>query len=334
MFSINFGWTGSNDGFYYLSNINPGGDTYNAQQMAVVGISPTYTSTSNIVSVPYEDVDGFMEENALHNISLPAQNHTLYVANGDTLIHLAGNEILLTNGFFAETGSYYEGTIDNTLAQVSDITNVSLSNVITPNGDGINDFLTLSAENANSWEFIVCNRLGNEVDHSAGYFTGTSIDIWDGGGLSDGSYSCYLRLKNNYGRQYENNYSVSIAGSPNKGANSDTTTVQNGAIIVIRNEMGVNQFDKEIKNTANGFTEDAIEKVSVSPNPFTSTIRVDFGNNENDNEIIVYDPTGNLILHKNCVGSNEFLGIKGPSGIYFIQTITKRQTNNFKILKQ
>jgi hypothetical protein len=41
-FHCNFGWAGSGDGWYLLSNITPNGKNYNENQEAIVNIYPTY----------------------------------------------------------------------------------------------------------------------------------------------------------------------------------------------------------------------------------------------------------------------------------------------------
>lgn len=50
MFHFNWGWGGYCDGFFNLDALNPGGYTFNYQQMAIVGIKP-----SSIVPVHYDD---------------------------------------------------------------------------------------------------------------------------------------------------------------------------------------------------------------------------------------------------------------------------------------
>ncbi|RFC54349.1 choice-of-anchor L domain-containing protein [Brumimicrobium aurantiacum] len=50
-----------------------------------------------------------------------------------------------------------------------------MPNIFTPNGDGVNDFFTLNAENAQSLEIVILNRWGNVV------FESTDVDFkWNG----------------------------------------------------------------------------------------------------------------------------------------------------------
>lgn len=43
-FHFNWGWGGSDDGYYYLTNLNPGGSNFNQSQQAVIGIQPPTAS--------------------------------------------------------------------------------------------------------------------------------------------------------------------------------------------------------------------------------------------------------------------------------------------------
>jgi gliding motility-associated-like protein len=61
---------------------------------------------------------------------------------------------------------------------------LTIPNVITPNGDGTNDILTI--ENLMNWKFrelTIFNRWGDIVFRSEDY-----QNDWNGGGVSDGVY--------------------------------------------------------------------------------------------------------------------------------------------------
>jgi hypothetical protein len=49
-FHINWGWTGSNNGYYTLDALNPGSSNFNKNQAAVLGIHPFYYPTDIILS--------------------------------------------------------------------------------------------------------------------------------------------------------------------------------------------------------------------------------------------------------------------------------------------
>ncbi|MCX6245847.1 MAG: C10 family peptidase [Bacteroidetes bacterium] len=63
-YHFNWGWSGSSNGYYYLTNLNPGGYTFNSSQEAIVHITPdpaqypTFCSgTSNVTTYDYGTVE-------------------------------------------------------------------------------------------------------------------------------------------------------------------------------------------------------------------------------------------------------------------------------------
>ncbi len=52
-YHVNWGWYGYYNGYFYLSNLNPGGDTFNTGQAAVIGIQP-----DEIIPTLVEDFEG------------------------------------------------------------------------------------------------------------------------------------------------------------------------------------------------------------------------------------------------------------------------------------
>lgn len=58
-YHFNWGWSGSCNGFYYLNNLDPGGDTFNQDQAAVVHIAPDSTQypvyCSGLTNVTLDD---------------------------------------------------------------------------------------------------------------------------------------------------------------------------------------------------------------------------------------------------------------------------------------
>jgi gliding motility-associated-like protein len=73
-----------------------------------------------------------------------------------------------------------------------------IPNVITPNGDGINDYFVISAKGSNkpvnsfyeSSDLIIFNRWGRKVYQSTNY-----QNNWNGGNLPDGTYFYVLKCK-------------------------------------------------------------------------------------------------------------------------------------------
>lgn len=87
--------------------------------------------------------------------------------------------------------------VNNTSTIIKEIFGLRMPNVITPDGDGLNDALKipgLKAYPENS--MAVFNRWGNEVWRSAGAYQ----DNWTGEGLNEGTYYFMLRLRDKTGK--------------------------------------------------------------------------------------------------------------------------------------
>ncbi|RXK83556.1 T9SS type B sorting domain-containing protein [Filimonas effusa] len=90
-------------------------------------------------------------------------------------------------------------TANNKAVHQKEVLAVHIPNVITPNGDGVNDQLIIKgleqyAEN----ELIILNRWGNHVFEQKRY-----MHNWDGNGLSEGTYFYLLRIKDRSGQWQE-----------------------------------------------------------------------------------------------------------------------------------
>nr|WP_316829064.1 Calx-beta domain-containing protein [Pedobacter miscanthi] len=91
----------------------------------------------------------------------------------------------------------------------ANFTGITIPNLFTPNGDGINDtFEIIGLNQYQSNELQIINRWGNEVFHAKGY-----QNNWTGEGLNEGTYYYLLRVKK---------------------ANSDELEVYKGYITLIR----------------------------------------------------------------------------------------------------
>ena len=114
LFHFNWGWTGKGDGYFELSALTP----YDGQQLhnysnnqgAIFYISPS-TCFQNIIM----ECDNNFAHTAIRSFSAVddfSNNYHIYNINPEAKIYVhAGNEILLTDGFYAQQYSRFQATI-------------------------------------------------------------------------------------------------------------------------------------------------------------------------------------------------------------------------------
>lgn len=321
-FHFNFGWgypgNTYNTSFQYLNDITPGSHAYNKNQMAIVGISPTYTELApddvNIFDVSYSSVTGFRNEEAQQDITLPSTGKGLTIENGGELILTAGNSITLKPGFHAKAGSKFTAQINTNFTEEMDISVSKWINAFSPNNDGINDVLRFEVSNADSYEFQVYDRNNVKMYQSAGLINDNIAEVWDGKGAYGDSkyenYACIIRFKNNYGRSVENGYIISVGDNRNASLKSgQISTAVEGSLVRADDN---NSFE-------------------IYPNPSEGISKLKFSG-QFVNSIKVYDVQSALRYQAFDISQSEFiLDISSFSdGVYFIsaefdnQVITKR----------
>ena len=110
-FYFNWGWNG-NHNFYplTLSNLAPPGYSFNYHHQAIIDVYPTNCFQHIIM-----ECDNNFAHTAIRTLSAVedfSNNFHIYNINSGAKIYLhAGNEILLTDGFYAQQGSRFEATI-------------------------------------------------------------------------------------------------------------------------------------------------------------------------------------------------------------------------------
>ncbi len=82
------------------------------------------------------------------------------------------------------------GCLDTAVQKVI-VPNMAIPNILTPNGDGINDYLIINCLEE-GWDLTVYNRWGKKVAQIFNY-----DNTWDGDNLVDGKYYCTLSSRQN-----------------------------------------------------------------------------------------------------------------------------------------
>jgi len=109
-FHFNWGWNGGKDGWFTLDNLTPGNHNYSYDHCAIFNLYPTACFSSIIRECDTVFLDGTIKEYAVKE-GIRNNGHA-YVISNNASIHLqAGDEILLSNGFYAAIGSDFQATI-------------------------------------------------------------------------------------------------------------------------------------------------------------------------------------------------------------------------------
>jgi gliding motility-associated-like protein len=83
---------------------------------------------------------------------------------------------------------------NSTITLVVDTTSLSIPTIITPNGDGNNDFWIISGLENFAQSNLVIQRTG--LFHSKIFEASPYLNNWDGGGLKNGKYQYSLTINN------------------------------------------------------------------------------------------------------------------------------------------
>lgn len=192
--------------------------TYNFTVTDNCGLDSTITVTVDVpvynlvISAP--DVQGCMEEPITLTSSVTGGAGAYvygWTGTGTITTNQANGSASVQN---ALSGIYIVSVVDqcgNTDTDTSDIVmnpcEITIPNVFSPNGDGINDVFYIDnlEYHPNSY-LIIFNRWGQVV-----YETGSYLNNWDGDGVSDGVYYYILKKTDPDATEYNGN--VTILGS-------------------------------------------------------------------------------------------------------------------------
>ena len=143
-----------------------------------------------------------------------------WVINGDTLYAFNGNDISQTFGL---PGDYYitlivsdaNGCVDKYTSFVTITDEFHLPNIITTNGDGVNEFFILPADIFISFDIVILNRWGNVIYERNG---ATGVLLWDGTSngnrVNDGVYFYLLRGTIVNGEEAKKHGNVTVVNGP------------------------------------------------------------------------------------------------------------------------
>jgi hypothetical protein len=324
LFHMNWGWRGSFNGFFSLNDLTPSSSNFNKNQMAIVGVSPSYNEIpNNIFDVSYQTVSDTKLELAHNMISLPYSGKSLTVNPGGELTFSAKNKIILKPGFVARSGSDFRANTqtsnfigDDCGMQLLQIENA----IIKDDPDPKYSLFTIQTSNVNSYEIIVENRWNNIVYQGAGLTDDDGYtNIWDGSGADlQAVYMGYITLRNNCGEKIVRMQDITVI----LGGAKSTFTVD-----AIGNEndelIAQNNSENEL-NIAQNFV--------VYPNPNNGKFSIGTSNSTLPYDLRIYNMLGQLIyIDKNVRETNHWVNLETiHKGIAIVDIIS----DNKRIQKQ
>jgi len=129
-YHFNWGWRGYFDGWFTIDDLTPGSHNYSDTQYAIFNIHPDDCRENIIFGCDKH----FLFENASYSAEITIQNdyHIFSVMYGSSVVLKSGDEIILTDGFYAANGSDFVAKIEGCPPDDLDMT-------VNVGGDGIGE---------------------------------------------------------------------------------------------------------------------------------------------------------------------------------------------------
>lgn len=313
-FHINWGWTGSFNGFYTIDDLTPGSSNFNKNNQAIIGFSPTCNQVPlDITDLSYTSVNSGVtkHEQAKNNTTIPTSGKTLTVNSGGKLIFTAGNRIKLTPGFSAKNGSEFHTNLITMGFGESGISVPTWYNAFTPNGDGVNDQLCLDVYNADTWECEAYDRWGIRRYYGAGSVRNNEACVWDGSGADYmDAYACIIKFRNSCGEVLDHAYMVTVIDNTlhTKSASTELTLKENE---LLKTEI----------------SEENIISFEIYPNPTSGIFTIQLSSEEINNHVEIFDISGKVVYTSNFKGTNMQVDLNmNQKGAYFVRVYNEKDS--------
>jgi hypothetical protein len=364
-FHFNFGWGGSNNGYFYLDNLTPGGNNFNLAQELIINCYPDTVNFNYPVyckgttdTLRYREgtiVDG---SGPLNDYQSPASCSWILMPQDD---EDSVSSITLTFDSF-DTGPgdsviIHDGGLENSPV-IGSFSGETLPSSVTSSGNTVLiRFKATSGQPATGWSLTYTTKIPT-------WCSGTTTITSDTSEFSDGSFrfnyhnssSCKWKLLPEKGdtltiyfRSFdtEPDFDVlkiydldtqsllaSISGHYDEGALPEPVVSPGGKmLLVFTTNSSVSGKGWEIyypKSTL-GISENSIHDLKIYPNPANDFVNVSFYNEKSKEATIdFYSASGQLLKSENYRVSpgffNASIGTESlPNGLYLLRIATDRE---------
>lgn len=365
-FHFNWGWSGSFNGYFYLNNLNPGGNTFTEGQGAIVGIQPTgnypyyCNSTDTLTSLHGTIEDG---SGPLGNYQENSNCGWLIIPN-DSIVSIA----LTFHRFDLENGSDFLTVYDGTSASAPVIGVFTGSDApqqaVSTGGAMFIKFTSNQTGNNGGW-------FASYTSTRASYCSGLTVLTEPEGSINDGSGSfnyhenslCKYKIMPDSAKSitlhfnefstYDENDFIMIFNLENNDLLYTLYGSSNPGTLFFNTSKLLLMFHSDAVDNAEGWnldytsstltgTEPAREifNLSVYPNPANESLKITaFGLGNQPVSLGLFDANGKkaLALNTRIVNQklDEQLNVNDlPEGVYVLQLITESQVINRKVVIQ
>lgn len=314
---MNWGHGYGSNCFCLLDRLTEGEDDFSRHNRAIVGISPTYNESS-ITNLNYTTLPSGQKRNeyAYNQITVPSTGNSLTIESGASFTLESGNEIILQDGFEARRGSSLDVHI-NTAWQ----SQMAISVPEWPMFTGANGYC-IYPKNADSWEFTLMNRQYDILYQSAGSIQTEEVCLWDGQGVSAGSYLGIITLKNSYGRKLHQEIAITVTNRLNSQDSNENST-----------DTILSKKAYHTKTTTSSYN--STQSLCVTPNPSNDVFNISV-TTDTIIGICVYNTYGHQVYSDdNILQSTYRLNLLAfPQGNYIVEAHCKHGKYSAKIIKQ
>ena len=203
----------------------------------------------------------------------------------------------------------------------------SYPNVITLNGDGINETLCFTPQAADYYYIVVTNRWGNVMYESSGCITSYPVCLWTPqSNISDGVYFYIIGFGNQCGNYQEAHNFVHVFND------LDGMIKENDANT--EKEENLEEAEKSMSTILNAFIAQETDDFAIFPNPVINSFTINLGDSQTK-VIQVYGIDGNLIQELAANKQAVQIDLSAhASGVYVVKLISDNQILFRRIIKQ